>query len=196
MTPAIHDSNADARLHAIEDLIDEVVAAYFAAGRPRDDAAITQALAQVGVAELAGRKPHQISGGQAQRVALARAVLLQPELLLADEPTASLDDEAAADACCGEGEFWTRGHVDGAVHRINPATGRKNLLRALPVTVVANGITGIPAGTMAYWQISKVQVDDGELMFDPELGLPEAEPLRVRLIHPEYLPGEYFVEIG
>jgi putative ABC transport system ATP-binding protein len=56
------------------------------------------ALAQVGVAELAGRKPHQLSGGQAQRVALARAVLLQPELLLADEPTASLDDEAAADA--------------------------------------------------------------------------------------------------
>ena len=50
------------------------------------------------MAELAGRKPHQLSGGQAQRVALARAVLLQPELLLADEPTASLDDEAAADA--------------------------------------------------------------------------------------------------
>ena len=77
---------------------DNLALAYFAAGRPRDDAVITQALAQVGVAELAGRKPHQISGGQAQRVALARAVLLQPELLLADEPTASLDDEAAADA--------------------------------------------------------------------------------------------------
>lgn len=77
---------------------DNLALAYFAAGRPRDDAAIAQALAQVGVAELAGRKPHQLSGGQAQRVALARAVLLQPELLLADEPTASLDDEAAADA--------------------------------------------------------------------------------------------------
>lgn len=71
---------------------------YFAAGLPRDDAAITRALAQVGVAELAARKPHQLSGGQAQRVALARAVLLAPQLLLADEPTASLDDEAAADA--------------------------------------------------------------------------------------------------
>ena len=51
---------------------DNLALAYFAAGRPRDDAAITQALAQVGVAELAGRKPHQLSGGQAQRVALAR----------------------------------------------------------------------------------------------------------------------------
>ncbi|CAN7404803.1 ABC transporter ATP-binding protein [Acidovorax sp. LjRoot194] len=71
---------------------------YFAAGLPRDDSAIARALAQLGVAELAARKPHQISGGQAQRVALARAVLLAPELLLADEPTASLDDEAAADA--------------------------------------------------------------------------------------------------
>ncbi|RZJ07748.1 MAG: ATP-binding cassette domain-containing protein [Acidovorax sp.] len=71
---------------------------YFAAGLPRDDGAIDRALVQLGVAELAARKPHQISGGQAQRVALARAVLLAPELLLADEPTASLDDEAAADA--------------------------------------------------------------------------------------------------
>ncbi len=42
---------------------DNLALAYFAAGRPRDDAAIAQALAQVGVAELAGRKPHQISGG-------------------------------------------------------------------------------------------------------------------------------------
>jgi len=72
--------------------------AYFAAGLPEDRAAIQAALAALGVAELAGRKPAQLSGGQAQRVALARAVLLQPKVLLADEPTASLDDEAAQDA--------------------------------------------------------------------------------------------------
>ena len=77
---------------------DNLALAYFAAGLPRDDAAIARALAQVGVTELAARKPHQLSGGQAQRVALARAVLRAPELLMADEPTASLDDEAAADA--------------------------------------------------------------------------------------------------
>ena len=58
---------------------DNLVLVYFAAGLPRDDAAITRALAQVGVAELAARKPHQLSGGQAQRVALARAVLLAPQ---------------------------------------------------------------------------------------------------------------------
>lgn len=77
---------------------DNLALVYFAAGLPRDDAAIAQALAQLGVGDLAQRKPHQLSGGQAQRAALARAVLLAPQLLLADEPTASLDDEAAADA--------------------------------------------------------------------------------------------------
>jgi len=72
--------------------------AYFAAGLPEDRAAIQRALAALGVAELAARKPRQLSGGQAQRVALARAVLLQPKVILADEPTASLDDDAARDA--------------------------------------------------------------------------------------------------
>ena len=70
--------------------------AFYAAGLRTDDARIDDALARLGVGELGGRKPSQLSGGQAQRVALARSILMQPKLLLADEPTASLDDEAAA----------------------------------------------------------------------------------------------------
>jgi putative ABC transport system ATP-binding protein len=71
---------------------------FWASGQPEDAARIHAALAALGVQDLAARKPAQLSGGQAQRVALARAVLLQPRVILADEPTASLDDEAAADA--------------------------------------------------------------------------------------------------
>lgn len=72
--------------------------AQWAAGQAEDAKHINSALLALDVAELAQRRPAQLSGGQAQRVALARAVLLQPQVILADEPTASLDDEAAAAA--------------------------------------------------------------------------------------------------
>ena len=72
--------------------------AQWAAGQREDATRIHAALQALGVQDLAVRKPAQLSGGQAQRVALARAVLLQPQVILADEPTASLDDAAAADA--------------------------------------------------------------------------------------------------
>ena len=71
---------------------------FWASGQPEDPARIHAALHALGVQDLAQRKPGQLSGGQAQRVALARAVLLKPAVILADEPTASLDDAAAAAA--------------------------------------------------------------------------------------------------
>ena len=77
---------------------DNLAMAQWAAGQPQREAPIADALAALGVLDLAGRKPSQLSGGQAQRVALARAVLLRPRVVMADEPTASLDDAAAAAA--------------------------------------------------------------------------------------------------
>ena len=75
---------------------DNLAMAQWAAGQPEDALRISEALTALDVNQLAGRKPAQLSGGQAQRVALARAVLLQPRVILADEPTASLDDASAA----------------------------------------------------------------------------------------------------
>jgi ABC-type lipoprotein export system ATPase subunit len=70
-------------------------AARYCAGLPKDPKKVREVLGALGVESFARRPVHALSQGQAQRVAVARAVVNRPMLILADEPTASLDDEHA-----------------------------------------------------------------------------------------------------
>jgi len=74
-------------------VLDNLLLAQYLSGRKKDRSNAMELLESLGVGKQENKKPSQLSTGQQQRVSIARALVNNPSVLLADEPTSSLDDE-------------------------------------------------------------------------------------------------------
>ena len=85
-------------LHLVRSLsvIDNLLLSSYSTGRKQDRERALHMLHRLGIEDKKDSLPQSLSQGQAQRVAIARAVLHKPSLILADEPTSSLDDKSCA----------------------------------------------------------------------------------------------------
>ena len=125
---------------------------YAGEGRERALQRAQEKLRLTGLADLAQRLPNQLSGGQQQRVAIARALVMNPSVLLADEPTGNLDTATSEE-------------IMGLIQRLN---------REQSITVVL--VTHEP--DIARFGQRLIRLKDGRVIFDG----PVAQGLAERVV--------------
>ena len=124
----------DAKLLPVRTVYENVAFVLRVLGTPRRDitARVFDALRVVGLSSRAQAYPAQLSQGEAQRAALARAIVRRPPLLLADEPTGSLDDAMAAEILEVLRDIWAGGTtVVLATHQARVAAALRRRTLAL-----------------------------------------------------------------
>ncbi len=85
---------------------------------------VGELLERVGLADRMTHKPTELSGGQMQRVAIARALAMDPDIILADEPTGNLDSSAGGDIMTLFEELWKQGRTVLVISH-DPALARR-----------------------------------------------------------------------
>jgi phosphonate transport system ATP-binding protein len=103
-------------------------------------------LESVGLADFATRRADQLSGGQRQRVGIARAVMQEPDLILADEPTSSLDPKTSVEIMELLAKVGRERDIPVLVNIHNVALARRYALRMIGMSKGVVVYDGPPAG--------------------------------------------------
>ena len=101
---------------------------------------VSELMERVGLSDRMEHKPTELSGGQMQRVAIARALAMQPDVVLADEPTGNLDSSAGGDIMHLFTELWQQGRTVVVItHDMSLARRASRVVRIQDGMIVSDG---------------------------------------------------------